>query len=1000
MSAVTLFVSTAFNATKLSFDSKKVRVDLPYRSAAVPPAADPTLLLKSFLRLEITVSDLATPSNAPLRLVYSPSDVIEFLESNTVTNSLGDVAFTQNARTAYSVYFEPKFNGKLSSRIQLNVSECGQAPSGSNSSDTYDWDSASLVMDIPLAPDAPKVEVQTAFKYELDADSKLRIVSSTGSLKITSSSQQSITHYRVIATGNNDLASNSGFSFTGNLVAYSPTLSLPSVLIDAGGFINSSLGSSKGLKADSNVTVYVQVLGNDLFSELSLPLIIKPSIRLPKPEISAVTSLMDEQIKVSGSYMQASYFTLPAAEKRVKLSVLAVLVGTNEVVDASLGWALTDIKNIDIKGTKDNVTPPTTETFSYNVTKVNNSLGVQSSLVNAVGYRFTAVLHIGDYVESKSLDIYASSNPPKLSQSEPSNMDKTGLCVKYVPASVKWNVTYQTFTESSSVVSTATPFGPVNISDSELTFVPSFDNAGQLPSAAQMMQIQYQFSSSKKNFVPRSHLAEGTVTAVYTSNNFWVVENPIPNDTYTLTASPRVFLTNFHRNSIQGATPLEVVVDANNHYSVVLKTFVAENITQTRRPSEVPALREFYLDTVKLSATSSRQLVTSHKAPTSASLAEAKFKIEKYEYEVIAAPSSNPADFVITNRLALTSNGDKTATSVAVSASNSSYSDHPEVKLLTIYNNGAAVNLLDNTIYSARVRAVAKDLSSGQTVSGNWLYASHQLVAEKMIAAKSVMIANHAKLNKQAFEVTIVVDKQINVNTNKPANWGAASRVIPYSARVHLLDENGENLATYERAFTANELFAYDGVNVPGVTPSPVYGEKDLTAVFIVEPAREVQANSAIYAKVWINYASSSSPSLRKEGSHNDTDLTIFIVRPEIQITLTKIVQNPELAGASGERQASDSSGMVNFRVYANVQLNKLPANSAAIRCFVASASTPNTPAEGGGYIMTVDSSDPSGETYVTAALTPSSGTNYATTPVFAYATHPGSRNIFAVDFL
>ena len=952
----TVFVASApFTA---SFDGSEVILKFPFYNDVKPSEMG-----SDFSEIAITVFDNENKGNEPLSISVNTKELNEYLKDPDNLNA-----------TFYFKTFLPEFSGKTSSNLYITADVNYVSP-------TDDVQYPDFSLDIPVKPDQPVISLVSPLKFKLNSTGTGVEVDGDVQLKVASI-PSNVTHYSVTVNGEEYVNSNKSNFTNRNKFSYAANLFPLSI---------TSLFSTN-IASDSDVYIRVQCEANNLSSKHSEKLSAKASIRLDAPTISAVTSMQDRKITVSGSMKQAPYLESTASslpnKERIMRTILAVETTENEVVSEDLEWKVTDVINIPVKGISGGVNASQgDEPFTHEVTSVG---GID--LKRAKAYRFVAVAHYGNYEDGKSINILsedASRPAPALNQSPPSNMDKTGLCVEYLGSSVKFAYT-QNYTQNSPL-------------DNVLTFTPTF-SGGQLPSPDdETVFLSYSFSSKLKGVINEGDMGTYSITAPSVPlSPFWNVSNPVIEDEYTLEAKVEVFIPTLEFNYIQGTPAINIAKNEKNFWVSTLKEFsVLAN--QTRPSSEVPGVMDLSLSSHKFGANGTKALVSSHKSHSKQYFQDKKFQFVQTEHEVIkGTKTTNPNDFHSSKLANLAPATADSAGSTRLTSSgnlntntlDSLNLDHAEDTLMFIYpatynaNNVHPLPVNQGDIYSTRARVVAVDVKSGVLVLGDWSYAFHEVGQPLMNAPANVQINNFPKGPGDGLTVSVSVDNQVNLN-NKPAAWLTGS-VIPLSFRVELSNHLNESVGSgpYSRAFTPDEVSIYKSITTAMASPLTV--SLDITGLTLEE-------NMHVYAKAFITYALESDTSKKSEGDCNNKNHTAFLVPPTMEVTDISLVQTPLLLDKQGPRAVDDTA--TSLTVYAVVDLKDLKPSSTTVQCYLKTANSPPLLANGppiinfGPYPMTQDlDKDSTGNTWKTSPLVPNPQVNYLTEPILVQAINRGAK--------
>jgi len=933
-------VLPSYNFTA-SFDGSEVILKFPFNNGV-----NPSEMGSDFSEIAITVSDHENKGNDPFTKSVRPKDLNDYLKDSDNLNA-----------TYYFIKFLPEFSGKTSANVYITADVNYTLPEN-------DVSYPHISLPIPVRPDQPVISLVSPLKFKLNSAGTGVEVDGDVMLKVASiPSNVTITNYVVTVSGDtsvkSDFTNRHKFSYALNLFP----LKIKSLF-------------STDIASDSNVYIRVQCEANNLSSKHSEKLSAKASIRLDAPTISAVTSMQDMKITVSGSMKQAPYLESTTSsldtKQRIRRTILAVETTENEVVSEDLNWQVTDVTNIPVKGISEGFNASQgDEPFTHEVTKVGGA-----TLKRAKAYRFVAVAHYGNYDDTKSINILsedADAPAPALNQSPPSNMDKTGLCVQYLDSNVKFEYS-QNYTQNS-------PLGNV------LTFTPAFSS--QLPSHSdQTMFLSYSFSSKLKRVINEKDMGTHNMTgSLVPSSPFWNVLNPVIEDEYTLEAKVEVFIPTAEFNYIQGTPAINIAKNEKNFWVSTLKAFsVLAN--QTRPSSEVPGVKNLSLSSQLLGANGTRGLVSSHKSHSKKYFQDKQFEFQRTEHEVIkGTKSTNPDDFhpsKLAHLAPATALGPGSTRFVSSGNSNinnpdSLNVDHPEDIVISIYpaTDISPQSVNPGELYSTRARTVALDVKSGVQVFGDWGYAVHEVGQVLMNAPANVQIKNFPKGPGDGVTVSFSVDKQ-NVLINKPAAWLDGS-VIPLSFRVELSNHLNESVGSgsYSRAFTPDEVSMYKSITLPAVPVS-----LDITGLTLEE-------NMHVYAKAFITYALESDTSKKSEGDCNNKNLTAFLVPPTMEVGDISLVQSPLLVDNLGPRAVNDTA--MSLTVYAFVDLKGLKPSSTEVQCFLKTANA------FGPHSMTQDLvKDSTGNTWKTSTsvtLIPNPQVNYLTEPILVQAINGSAKH-------
>jgi hypothetical protein len=898
-----------------------------------------------FTEIVIIISDFSNPSNAPAIMLKKiiMDDLNKFL------------ADPNNLNAKYYPYtFVPEFGGKISSQILISAKVNFKGTANVN-----DISYPVVSLSIPTSPEAPTISLVNPLKFKIntgtgvmvDGDVILKVAPPYPSqpntkCKVTvSGSKMSDPYYFNI---NTDAGNYSSSLFPLNISSYFPNDITP----------------------DSSVNIYLQYEGNDRLSELSNIISAKASVRLDAPVITAVTSMQDRKITVAGTVKQAPYTEDSASsvvsDKRIRMTILAVETQEDdEIVSEELSWAPTNQKDLAVEGISGPTASQDNVLFNYEISQVN---GVDLKRTKA--YRFVAVAHYGLYDNTKSINILAQlpDVPPKINQSLPSNMDKTGLCIELISPDVKW-----TNTQNTTVVNNV----PV------LTFTPAFTQLPWPPANSQHRQqmiISYSFSSKQKGQINQ----KTNHSPVYeiAPAEYWKVSNPLPEDEYTLEAKFEVYVPTDQFKYIQGTPATPLVKNESNYWVASLKTFTA-SVGETRSSSDVPNVKELSLYTQLLGTNNTRALVSSHKSHSAKYYEEKHFQVIRTEREMIEGRSTNSHDFNGTTRLSFDLNGTQTHVSVANTNTNIPSSlnrDHGEDYYYILYPNGANANstpisITTGKIFTIRTLTVVLDLKSNVEIKSDWAYASHEVTGLPPMNAPTFVNIDDLPSDKPgyALRVFVGVDARSNL-VNKPEAWGSEP-VIPLSFEVELLDQNRDPVGSgpYTRTFTSDELHNYNA-GFTLIAPLDIFG---LTLV----------ENSHVYARAVITYALESDKSKKSEGSGNNINATVHLIPPTIVVSNIKLTQNPVLPDAQGPR-AVNVSGMLNLTVYADVDSKGL--TGTIVQCYL------KTHNGIGPHMMSLDTTDATGMRWKSGLLIPESQKNYQSEEISVFATNGYAKFPFA----
>ena len=962
-----------------SFDSVNVNLRLPFNTP-IPTTVDGT----TFAQLAVTVVDNSPDNaNAPLQFLIYAKELNSWLAEN-------------EGATAYELSFQPVFPGPLSpnkyaSNIYIAAIENGVKTNGNPNDYLY---LPITSFPINMAPSAPTCLLQPPFAFKMNSQAT-GITAVSGSLIVTPSLDQGVNSIQMCVSGTLGQSPAAPFVFF-QTFSFVPSEQNPSFTVNAADLINLATNISTtsvpigNLKADSFVNISARVEGNGKFSEFSAETSVQASCRLPAPTLVSASSLQDRKVTLTGTILQANYVVKPSGNANQQfITILACPCVQNEVVSDSLGWQVTDAKNLDVAPKQGYTFPQAQATFSAVVTQigaVNTTTGAvtYTDLVHAKAYRYAAVTHYGDYDPTKSVNIKAAgTSAPKLSQSSLSNMNMTAVTVNYVGTSVSWDTTVQSYATAGSkqIIN-----GQLStLSSSQLSFSPVFKNSADIPSLSQGIVMSYAFSSKLLGPINQTTNSSGD-TSVPVSN-WWSVANPNATDVYTLSATMSVLISNFDFSFIQG-NPALPVASPNGYYVATLKAFQS-NVAQTRLASSAPTLSNLKLSTVMVGTT--RNLYSQHISPRYDLLMSQGLKMMGTEHEVVFGVASvSPVDFTSANMVALTSTG-STKLNATPYPGNTEKADYPEDVLIPMYqlnqqNSYSSRIVADNEIYTTRARIKFLDLKSGQDFYSEYSYSSLQVQAASMNPPSGVALSNYPVAGStNSMLVTFNVDANI---VNKPATWGALTPV-PFAVNAVLVDGTGNQIGAASREFTAEELYTYSLGN-------------GLTGAQLVVNNLALQPNERVVPRLSITYSTATNKSLRQVGSINAATSS-YLVKPNIAVQVDSIRQLPALPNASGPRQVNlNGSGMTSIVVYARVYLNDLSPQSASVACFIRSSTTSNTD---GSYSMTqsplsLQDASKNYLLYQTAALAPDPTVNYGSVQCVVLATHPGSNNFVAVDAL
>ena len=908
----------------------------------------PSRMPSDFTEIVIVYSDLSNTDNPPVFKKIIMDELNEFLSSS---NNYG--------AKYYSYTFKPEFKGKLSSQILISANVNYEG--GVN-----DIPYPDVALTIPTSPEAPVISLVNPLKFIMNPNGPGVKVVGDVKLKIAPPSpSQIISKYKVTLKGQKL----SGDKYFNIVIAGSyadSSSAVPSFPLE---IPTSSFPAD--ITPDSSVYIYLQYEGNDRSSELSNRISAKATIRLDAPVITAVTSMQDGKITVAGTVKQAPYTEASASATtfnnadRIKMTILAVETQENEIVSEDLGWVLTDQQNLLVKGISGPTASQNNVPFSYEISNVKVN-GALVSLKRTKAYRFVAVAHYGDYDPDKKINIALVLDAPKINQSPPSNMDKTGLCIQQINSDIQW-----TNTQSTAVVANVPPV---------LTFTPTFAypaypaNVSLPPAEIQQMIVSYSFSSKQKGLINNTTI-QSSVYEVAPAE-YWKVSNPLAEDVYTLEAKFEVYVPADEYKYIQGTPVIPLVKNESNVWVAILKTFSA-SVEQTRSSSDVPSVKELSLYTQLLGTGNTRALVSSHKSYSAKHYADKQFTFKRKEHQMIQGiKSTNPADFRSETLLSFNPSGLQTHSSVGnANANNSSSSnlDHPEDLIITLYpigtnsNSVAPMPIPINTgkLFSSRVRTVVLDLKSGAELNSDWVYAFHEVAGFPPMNAPLSVSIDDLPSDKPGYALRVFVSVAgANQLANKPVAWGSEP-VIPLSFKVELVDQNRESIGSgpYTRTFTSDELYNY---NADSNTPVSIQNAPlDIFGLTLEE-------NSHVYAKATITYALASDKSKKSEGSGNDINATAHLIPPTMVVSNIKLVQNPPPL-VQGPRAAVDASGMgmINLTVYADVDTKGLSLSDTIVQCYL------NTANGIGPHAMSPDGTDATKMRWKSESLLPDAQKNY-----------------------
>ena len=595
------------------------------------------------------------------------------------------------------------------------------------------------------------------------------------------------------------------------------------------------------------------------------------SVRESAPTLLTSRSLENLQVTLTGTVSVPSTTAL--------FSVLASSGGDN-------AFYQTNAVNVPL-------TPSSSSTFMSVVTTFKGN-----NLVSGTVYRLAVIQHVSPFTVS-NIEVPVDPNLAivPLTQSHLSNV-LTAITVAYLPSSVQWNTSSQTFPTI----------------DGKLMFSPSIVNSVLIPAG---MNLFFDFKVNGVP-VPQGVISNDTNKYSVPHQSYYTV-NPTPKAIYDLSVKFDYPLSTSQYNAIVGTPALNIYTDPSTQFKYANVKQFANSVTQNPSKTDLPLVKDFTIQTSIIGST--QCLAGSWLAPYSNKMTELKLKVKRYELQAIKGVAGNPNGFDSGSLLSIDANGNKTLSVEATLPSNGGSSDATEFTLLKFYNGGAVSNV-EEGYYSVRIRHVATG-DSGD-IDSDWVPLNYQVVEKAMSAPSSVTVSSAltpASSNGNSVNISYSSVATASI-TGLPANWSSAKAI---ASKISLFDQHGNIVSgPITKSFTQAEIAA---------APAGAY-----TSSAIISG---LENGITVYARVNMVYArvSASGEQMSDVKDGAIVQPAPYSIKSNVYITAAKFTQAPVSTSARG----LDANGGNSFSIETDIDVGNNDPNSLVIKYVVPASIGGNT---------------------------------------------------------
>ena len=707
-------MTATFSASSLTFDGKNVELTFTYDTT--------TTISSDFKQLTVDIYDLSG-DNGPVLLdektIYA-SDLKDFIDefqsgdpSVPVIKHVITIDVDETVR-------------KLMVKASENVT-------GAN-----DVNFPDLNLNIPRAPSAPILE-----NVDVTVSINGSGVQLNGSLKIIPQKGDGTSGVLLSAAGVD--SNNQYFVEKLSRVPFMESNGAVSINLSDSAFDNTKI---KNLKPESVVQFRARSQANDLDGNLSNLVTLEASVRLKAATITGVISFQNKKVTVNGTIPQQS------GGGNTRDSLLAQLKQPNQPLD-DMGWKITDAINI-LLISNNNGTPVT---FSKEITKANsntnNSNSNLSDLVSGAVYAFATIVHNGDLVLDKSIDVATTGAfAAPFDQSKASNI-RTGVALTYLDPGTQFVAGSQTYDPLTR----------------KLQFSPSLVTSNGTPAtipADENIVCSFAFSSEKKGLLATSQNASGNTAVPIEMYND---KDPILDDEYTVKCSVKYFLSQFLLDNVDNDPPSPLKYDnSNDGFKCIVIGDLSSTTKKGRMSEDVPKLGDLQL-AVTRNAVGNKKLEASWMAEY-----DETFRLLSVELELMKGISGtdNSAPVQFNNLILSSSNNFPTRVSATMNGS--------DVADTFVFNEVGTISgipsvfnpVLLNGLFTVRGRALVADIqNSNNVIVSSWSYASIDVNPVILNGPTFVTISAVAASSGNSFAVNFGTPSRSQIYTDSvPLSWG------------------------------------------------------------------------------------------------------------------------------------------------------------------------------------------------------------------------------------